>query len=114
MSEVEIIGAEQLRQSGATTDSAMRYLAALMERGPSHYLDNARVRMVALRIDGRVLPIVVSERAANNSNVCSVYAHYYRYSAYEFARRFGAVRSLLLKPPRSLLGAVFRIGSIDR
>ena len=114
MSEVEIIGAEQLRQSSATADSAMRYLAALMERGPSHYLDNARVRMEALRINGRILPIVVSERVADNSNVCSVFAHYHHYSAYEFARRFGTVRALMLKPARSLLGALFRIGSIDR
>ncbi|HLI79888.1 MAG TPA: hypothetical protein VKV03_07890 [Candidatus Binataceae bacterium] len=114
MSDVEIISADQLRQSGAAADSAMCYLAALIERGPAHYLDNARVRMEALRIDGRVLPLVVSERVADNSNVCSVYAHYHQYSASEFARRFGSVRSLLLKPPRSLLGALFRIGSIDR
>ncbi len=95
-------------------DPASCYIASLVKRGPVSYVDNAKVRMEALVIDEKVLPLVISERVEGNSNVCSAYAHYFEYAFQEFAKRYGRVPLGLLKAPRSLLGALLRSGSIDR
>jgi len=95
-------------------DPASRHIASLVRRGPRSYADNANVQMAALVIDGKVLPLVVSERVEGNSNVCSAYAHYLEYALQEFARRYRRVPLGLLKAPSSLLGALLRSGSIDR
>jgi hypothetical protein len=95
-------------------DPATCYLAALVARGPASYINDADVRMVALRIDERILPLVVAERIPGNSNVCSAYAHYYQYALYELAKRLGPVASAVLRAPRALFGVVLRGRSIDR
>src|SRR5271157_960953 len=95
-------------------DPASCYIASLVKRGPVSYVDNAKVRMEALVIDEKVLPLVISERVEGNSNVCSAYAHYFEYAFQELAGRYRRVPAGLLKPPRSLLGALLRSGSIDR
>lgn len=95
-------------------DPASCYIASLIKRGPASYVDNAKVRMEALLIDEKVIPLVISERVEGNSNVCSSYAHYFEYAFQELAKRYGKVPLALLKAPRSLLGALLRSGSIDR
>jgi hypothetical protein len=105
---------DRLAQLDGAQSATARYLASLIKSGPAFYLDNAHVRMEALLIDGKFLPIVISERAAANSNVCSIYAHYHEYAAHEFGRRFGRMPSLALAAPRSIFGALLRRGSIDR
>ena len=95
-------------------DPASRYIASVVGRGPSSYVDNANVRMSALVIDGKVLPLVISERVEGNSNVCSAYAHYFEYALQELARRYRRIPFGLLKAPRALFGALLRSGSIDR
>jgi hypothetical protein len=95
-------------------DPAICYLAAFVARGPASYIDNADVRMQALRVADRILPLVIAERVPGNSNICSAYAHYFEYASEEFARRVGRVPLALLKLPRSLLGTLLRRNSIDR
>lgn len=93
---------------------ATRFLTSMVKNGAVSYIDNANVRMEALMIDGKLLPLVISERIEGNSNVCSAYAHYIEYAFHELAGRYRRVPAGLLKAPRSLLGALLRSGSIDR
>jgi hypothetical protein len=111
---IEILDAVKVAQLQRCSDPAGRYLGSLINRGPAHFIDNAKVRMEALMIDDKILPLVISERVAGNSNVCSSYAHYFEYAFHEFAKRHGQVALALIKPPRAMLGAVLRNGSIDR
>jgi hypothetical protein len=114
---IEVVDAYQLArlaQLDGTQGAEAHYLAPIIRRSPSAYIDNAEVRMEALLIDGKLLPIVINESGGANSNVCSIYAHYFEYAAQEFARRFGPMPSVALAAPRSIFGALLRHGSIDR
>ncbi len=114
---IEVLDADnvaRLPRPDGSPDPASCYIASFVRRGPRSYVDNANVRMDALVIDEKVLPLVISERVEGNSNVCSAYAHYFEYAFQELARRYRRVPSCLLKAPRSLLGALLRSGSIDR
>jgi len=114
MNSIETIDAEHLGRLPSAVDPAICYLASLIKHGPSSYLGNAKVRMEAVLVDRKVLPLVISDGIEGNSNICSAYGHYHDYAMHEFARRFGAVPSGLLRAPRSLLGGLLRAGSIDR
>ena len=114
---IEVLYADnvaRLPRHDGSPDPASCYIASVVRRGPRSYVDNANVRMDALVIDEKVLPLVISERVEGNSNVCSAYAHYFEYAFQELARRYRRVPFGLLKAPRSLLGALLRRGSIDR
>jgi len=110
---LDAVNVARLPRLDGWADPARGYLASLIKSGPAPYLDNATVRMEALVIDERVLPLVISERVEGNSNVCSAYAHYVEYAFHELAGRYRRVPAGLLKAPRSLLGALLRSGSID-
>jgi len=114
---IEVIDADhldRLPQLDRPSDAASCYIASIVRRGPSSFLDNANVRMEALLIDEKILPLVISAGIEGNSSVCSAYSHYYEYASDEFARRFGRVPFAMLKAPGSLLAAALRAGSIDR
>jgi len=102
-----------LPSSAGSPDPANCYIASVVGRGPGSYVDNANVRMEALVIDEKILPLVISERVEGNSNVCSAYAHYYEYAFQELAKRYRRVPLGLFNAPRSLLGALLKRGSID-
>jgi hypothetical protein len=113
---IEVLDADnvgRLPSTAGSPDPASCYIASVVRRGPRSYVDNANVRMEALVIDGKVLPLVISKRVEGNSNVCSVYAHYFEYAFQELAKRYRRVPLGLLNAPRSLLGALLRSGSID-
>jgi hypothetical protein len=110
---IEVLDADTIAQL-PEVDPASCYIASVVRRGPRSYVDNANVTMAALVIDDKVLPLVISERVAGNSNVCSAYAHYFEYALQELARRYHRVPFGLFKAPKALLGALLRSGSIDR
>jgi hypothetical protein len=97
-----------------SSNPSHRYLRSLVKRGPLAYVENANVRMKVLVFDEKILPLVISDRVAGNSNICSPYAHYLEYAFEELARRHKRVPSRLLKAPRSLVAALLGNGSIDR
>ncbi len=114
---IEVLDADnmaRLPRPDRSPDAARCYIASVVRRGPRAYVDNANVRMDALVIDEKVLPLVISERVEGNSNVCSAYAHYFEYPFQELARRYRRVPFGLLRAARSLPGALLRSGSIDR
>ncbi len=114
---IEVLDADnmaRLPRPDGSPDAARCYIASVVRRGPRAYVDNANVRMDALVIDEKVLPLVISERVEGNSNVCSAYAHYFEYPFQELARRYRRVPFGLLRAARSLPGALLRSGSIDR
>jgi hypothetical protein len=112
---VAVLAADQLVQLAESGDPATCYIASMVRNGPQSYIDNAKVRMEALLIEGKILPLVINDGVVGgNSNVCSASAHYVEYASYEFTRRFGRLSAALLSAPRSLLGAAARAGSLDR
>lgn len=114
---IELLGADdfaRLEKFDAPLASAGSYVASIVSKGPSSFLDNAKVRMEALLIDGKLVPLVISEKIEGNSNVCSAYAHHYSYPCHEFEKRFGRLRFALIKGPIAMLGGLLRAGRIDR
>ncbi len=114
---IEILDAAHLAGLSRLEGSACfgsAYVSSMVSNQPLAYLDNAKVKMAALVIDGRVLPLVISDDPRGNSNVCSPYAHYLEYAFLEFAKRYRRIPAGLLKGPQSLLAAMLRGGSIDR
>src|SRR5579871_277476 len=114
---IEILDAADLAGLSRLEGSACfggTYISSMVRNQPSAYLDNANVKMAAIVIDARVLPLVISDHPRGNSNVCSPYAHYLEYAFLELARRYRRVPAGLLKGPQSLLAAMLRSGSIDR
>ena len=88
---LDAVNVARLPRLDGSPDPASCYIASLIKRGPASYVDNAKVRMEALVIDEKVLPLVISERVEGNSNVCSAYAHYFEYAFQELAKRYGRV-----------------------
>jgi hypothetical protein len=112
---IEPVDAVTMAQSNGPSNPAERYLASLVEGGPARYIDNAKVRIEAVRIDAKLIPLVISEKSvAGNSNICSAYSHYVEYAFHELAERHRSVPVALLKAPESMLGTLLRSGSIDR
>jgi hypothetical protein len=115
---IEVLDADSIarlpRPTAGSLDPASSYIVSIVKNGAGSYVDNANVRMRALVIGRKVLPLVISERVDSNSNVCSAYAHYFEYALQEIAKRYRRVPFGLFKPLSSLLGAVLRRGSIDR
>jgi hypothetical protein len=77
---------------------AARYLIPLMRDGPTAYVDNADVQVMALVVDSQVLPLVVSEEKPGNADVCSPYSHYVSYTLEEMAKRQSRAVYRLYRP----------------
>ena len=93
---------------------AKKYLVPLIKDGPLSYIDNADVRMMALTVGAIVMPLVISEESPSNSDVCSPYSHYVRYTVEEMAKRNDRLSQWLLKP-LVLAAAVFlRASHLDK
>ena len=117
MTNIDLLDADEVQcplLPPQSTDPASRYVTTLVRNGAGSYVDNAHVRMRALVIGGKVLPLIISEGRAGNSDVCSPYVHYVEYTLEEFARRNPRVPSVVLKALASPLAALLRVGSIDR
>jgi len=115
---IEILDAQSIDRftalSEPTADPASRYVASLVTGGARRYVDNVDVDVKVLIVDGTVLPLLVSERAGSNADVCSPYAHYIEYTLEGLAKRHRHVPPQLFKALLWPLAAVLKTGRIDR
>jgi hypothetical protein len=85
-----------------------------MHNSAKFYVENADLSIKALRIAGKIIPLVINQGRGQFSDVCSPYAHYLMYTAEEFRKRhskvLGCALPLLVFPFSMLL----RFTSIDR
>jgi hypothetical protein len=95
-------------------ESTGRYVAALMRHGTTFFIENADVSMQALRIDERILPLVINPGAHPTSYVCSPYAHYLSLTAEEFAKRHSGLPAATFRALAFPFGVFLRGVSIDR
>ncbi len=65
---------------------AKRFLPWMVKEGPQAFIDNAPVRMLAVRVDDEVMPLVLADGAAGCTNVCSPTAHFVDYAREELAK----------------------------
>lgn len=66
---------------------AKSFLLPLMEANVSAYIRNANTRLMALSVDGMILPVTVGDgEYGDNTFVCSPYTHYVRYAKQELDR----------------------------
>lgn len=107
---IELLDAAGLRPSGEGSD----YLAGLLRSGATRYIDNARVEMTAVSIDGIVLPLAIAEPATHNADACSPYAHYVRYTLEELCKRHPGPARWLFRSAFGAYGALLRACSFDR
>jgi len=101
------------RAIGDSCEPGRAYISSLVRNGPTPYVENADVRMDALLIDGKVLPLVINKGRLGNSNVCSPCAHYVEYALHEFSKRariLNRLASALAFP----LGTVLNSGLVER
>lgn len=77
---------------------AARYVMPLIRDGPTAYIDNADVRMMALTVDSAVLPFVISDEKPGNADVCSPYSHYVRYTLEEMEKRQNRAAHRVYRP----------------
>ena len=114
---IEILGPDLLqrlpRSASADKEGALRYTCALVRDGARSYVDNAEVRIRALVVDGKVLPLVLAKTGGENSHVCSPRSHYVRYLAAERALRHPRVPRLLFRAAALPSGLGLRLGGID-
>ncbi len=102
------------RPLAAPEDFARRYVASVIPTGPRYYVDNARVEMKALVVDGKVLPFLINTGRDGNAAVCSLYAHYVEYTLEELTKRNPRIPPLLFRTLMLPLSAVLKPGRIDR
>lgn len=93
---------------------ARRYVRGLVTGGARAYVDNAHVEVRALVVGGKVLPLVLCERAAGNADVCVPSVHYVGYTVEELAKRHPRLPRGLVPALARPLGAALRAGGIDR
>lgn len=58
---------------------AEKFLAPLVKKGVSHYIDNIDADLCVLKVDELIFPVIVATENYSNSWVCSPYAHYISY-----------------------------------
>lgn len=111
---VAVIGADTINSvqwpANEPAQRAARYLIPLVRNGPTAYVDNADVKLMALTLDTHVLPLVVSEEKPGNADVCSPYSHYVSYTLEEMEKRqsgaaYRFYRPVLLSAARALRAA---------
>jgi SAM-dependent methyltransferase len=116
--EVAILDAKTIGELPAATGEreavARRYVRGLVTGGARAYVDNAHVETRALLVGGKALPLVLSERAAGNADVCVPSVHYVGYSVEELAKRHPRLPRALFPPLAWPFGAILRAGGIDR
>jgi len=91
-----------------------RYLVPMVKEGPQHFIDNADVDMLALKVDDQVLPVVLGREKPGNTCVCSPYSHYIAYAGDELGKLRGGVLGKALRGGLSLMGGIARRCRIDR
>ncbi|MGH7806892.1 MAG: GNAT family N-acetyltransferase [Thermodesulfobacteriota bacterium] len=115
---IELFGADTINYlhwpANEEAQYAKKYLIPLIKDGPLSNIDNADVQMVALTLDALVIPLVISEERPDNSDVCSPYSHYVKYTLEEMAKRHGRVPLWLLKPLLLSMAVAVRAGHLDK
>ena len=91
-----------------------RYLVPMMREGPAHFIDNADVRMLALKLDDGVLPVVVAGERRESACVCSPYSHYIAYASEELGKLPNATTGRALRTALSILGRIASVALVDR
>lgn len=115
---IDIFGADTIHYlhwpANEQAQYAKKYLIPLIKDGPLSYIDNANVQMVALTLDALVIPLIISDEKPGNSDVCSAYSHYVKYTLEEIAKRNGRVSQWLLKALLLPAAVVLRASHIDK
>jgi len=91
-----------------------RCLKALMLHGTTAYIANARLDIKALKIDNRIVPLVINPGMGEYPTVCSPYLHYFTRAMQAFRQRhskpLGTTAAVLGFP----YGALLRYAAIER
>lgn len=99
------------------TRTAARFLAPLMAEGVPAFIENVAVRMKALQVEGRLLPLAVVEPHPNNTAyVASPMGQYIRYSREEMLSGSHYSRSLrwMARPAFAAIQAACRLTGFER
>lgn len=107
--EVGLLG----READQPQDPGTHYVSCMVRDGARRYVDNANVETRALIVDGKLLPLVISEGTYGNTDVCSPYVHYVEYTLEELAKR-QRVSPHWLETIASPLMLLLKKGQIDR
>jgi hypothetical protein len=115
---IAVVGADTIMSvhwpANEQAQRAARYLIPLIRDGPTAYIDNADVRVMALTLDTLVLPLVVSEEKPGNADVCSPYAHYVRYTLEELAKRQSRAAHRFYRPVLLSAACALRASHLDK
>lgn len=99
-------------------DTGRPMLEALVREGPAPFIRNVRAQVLALAIDGVVMPLVRVDAPPPRSNayVCSPITHYVDYAQREVALELAAQPMLrrLLPPLLELLRPLFLLSQAER
>ncbi|MFV9506353.1 MAG: GNAT family N-acetyltransferase [Oscillochloridaceae bacterium umkhey_bin13] len=99
-------------------DAGRPMLEALVREGPAPFIRNVRARMLALAIDGAVMPLVQVDAPPTQPNayVCSPTTHYVDYAQREVALELADQPALrhLLPPLLELLRPLLRLAQAER
>lgn len=95
-------------------EHARNFLAPLVTKGVSHFIDNVHTDLKLLLIDDLVLPITINDHQYRNSFVCSPYDYYITY-AMESLDHF---KYWWIRPPIKIilsgLSKLFRFGQLNQ
>lgn len=94
--------------------AARAFLAPLLTHGVTASIANVRTELRLLVAEGRVLPLTVNDDQAPNAWVVSPYNAYIDYAGEETRELDGAALRLSIRGALAGLGAVLRVGRIDR
>lgn len=98
----------------AAEDTARRYAGAFLRTGPRYYVDNVAGEMKALVVDGKVLPLLVNVGKVANAAVCSLHAHYFKYTLEEVTKRNPNVPRQLFRALMQPLGVILKTARVDQ
>ena len=91
-----------------------KFVKDMLQQGPRAFVSNARVTARALQIEGRVIPLILSDDRMGDSSVCSLQAHYVESPSSQLTQLGKRYESVLARPFLALLRRVIRAGRLGR
>lgn len=115
---IKLYDAETIGQltwpTSAENEFAKRFLMPFITSGPQHYINNVNGKMLAMKVDDQVLPIMINDSEYHNSYVGSVYGQYISYGSQQLFNEYNILLSLGLKGGLEAFGKMLRWGEINK
>lgn len=104
---------DNLSELGDSFLNEIHYFKHLLQKGISHFVENILAEVNILKINNKLLPILITPCIYHNSYVCSPYGHYISLGLESLSSMKGKFRKKILEFGLKSLGAIIKKGRIN-